>query len=81
METTINLSGSSNQLAELLALIHLGNEVVVQENNIPIARIVPIQPQQPVERRQIVFGLFAGKIHVPDDFDEPLPESFWLGES
>jgi len=31
------------------------------------------QPQKP-----ITFGLFKGKIQISDDFDEPLPDSFWL---
>jgi len=31
------------------------------------------QPLKPV-----VLGLFKGKIKVSDDFNEPLPDSFWL---
>ncbi len=31
------------------------------------------QPSKP-----ITFGLFKGKIQISDDFDEPLPDSFWL---
>ncbi len=31
------------------------------------------QPSKP-----ITYGLFEGKIQVSDDFDEPLPDSFWL---
>jgi len=31
------------------------------------------QPAKP-----ITFGLFKGKIQISDDFDEPLPDSFWL---
>jgi hypothetical protein len=31
--------------------------------------------------RQRVAGLFAGMSYfMADDFDEPLPESFWMGE-
>ncbi len=25
-------------------------------------------------------GLHAGKIWISDDFDDPLPDEFWLGE-
>ncbi len=28
--------------------------------------------------KSITLGLFKGKIHISDDFDEPLPDSFWL---
>ena len=31
------------------------------------------QPSKP-----ITYGLFIGKIKISDDFDEPLPDSFWL---
>jgi hypothetical protein len=37
----------------------------------------------PVNRAPRPFGLCAGAIHVPDDFDAPLPESVmggWQGE-
>ncbi len=33
--------------------------------------------QQPPKR---VAGLGKGSIEIADDFDEPLPDSFWLGE-
>jgi len=26
-------------------------------------------------------GEYVGKIHISDDFDAPLPDEFWLGES
>ncbi len=32
------------------------------------------------ERRGFAFGLHAGLVDVPADFNEPLPDSFWLGE-
>jgi Protein of unknown function (DUF2281) len=39
------------------------------------------KPQAPTPRKQRVFGQYAGKIWMSDDFDDPLPDSFWLGES
>ncbi|MGC1306885.1 MAG: hypothetical protein WA885_06625 [Phormidesmis sp.] len=27
------------------------------------------------------FGQFRGQIQIGDDFNEPLPDEFWLGES
>jgi hypothetical protein len=32
-------------------------------------------------KQQRVFGQYQGKISMSEDFDEPLPDSFWLGES
>ena len=34
--------------------------------------------QQP---RQRIAGLGKGTIVIADDFDEPLPDAFWLGEA
>jgi hypothetical protein len=31
--------------------------------------------------RQRIAGLGKGTIVIADDFDEPLPEAFWLGEA
>ncbi|WP_295617464.1 hypothetical protein [Chamaesiphon sp. GL140_3_metabinner_50] len=28
-----------------------------------------------------VFGQYQGRISMSEDFDDPLPDSFWLGES
>jgi Protein of unknown function (DUF2281) len=39
------------------------------------------QPQAPQPKKQRVFGQYAGKIWMSDDFDDPLSDSFWLGES
>ena len=38
-----------------------------------------IQMAQPP--RQRIAGLGKGTIVIADDFDEPLPETFWLGEA
>ncbi len=37
------------------------------------------QPQQAPQKR--VLGLNQDKIWMSDDFNEPLPDEFWLGES
>ncbi len=31
-------------------------------------------------KQQRVFGQYQGRIKMSEDFDEPLPDSFWLGE-
>ncbi|PHM09348.1 type II toxin-antitoxin system VapB family antitoxin [Nostoc sp. 'Peltigera malacea cyanobiont' DB3992] len=37
------------------------------------------QPQRPPQKR--VLGLNQDKIWISDDFNDPLPDEFWLGES
>lgn len=39
------------------------------------------ETQVPKPKKQRVFGQYIGKIWMSDDFDDPLPDSFWLGES
>jgi Protein of unknown function (DUF2281) len=33
-----------------------------------------------VPKHQRVFGQYQGRISMSEDFDAPLPDSFWLGE-
>ena len=61
---------------DLLRRIESGEEVVIEKNGVPIARLLPAKAA-PKPR---VPGLNRGQIWMADDFDEPLPDSFWLGE-
>jgi len=43
------------------------------------ARIFVIYDEQPAKKpKPLKLGLFEGQIKISDDFDEPLPDSFWL---
>jgi len=64
-------------LKELLALVREGTEIILTEDDTPLATIVPIE-KKPGKR---IMGLHAGMWEVSDDFDAPLPDEFWLGES
>ena len=77
MTKTVSLNEAQTQLRGLLALARNGDEVIIEENGEPAARIVPIQKNEPKER---VLGLREGQVWTSDDFDEDLPDSFWLGE-
>jgi antitoxin (DNA-binding transcriptional repressor) of toxin-antitoxin stability system len=64
-------------LQELLALVGKGTEIILTQEDVPIARLIPIAESSDVPRTA---GLHPGAIWVSDDFDEPLPDEFWLGE-
>lgn len=34
-----------------------------------------------VRRQPLKMGLFRGRIHMADDFNDPLPDSFWLNDN
>jgi antitoxin (DNA-binding transcriptional repressor) of toxin-antitoxin stability system len=72
---TIDVRQEQPRLAELLSLVGAGVEVLLTDGITPLARMVPLAA--PVAPR--VAGLHAGLVATSDDFDEPLPEGFWIG--
>ncbi len=74
---TVELKEFETRLRELLALAEGGAEVVITQMNVPRARLVPLPG--PTEPRTP--GLHPGAFQPADDFDAPLPEQFWLGNS
>lgn len=42
------------------------------------AKIIIMYEESAPPKKPFKFGLFEGKIQISDDFDEPLPDSFWL---
>ena len=74
--TTVNMHEAKTRLSELLALAMQGEEVIIAKANKPMARLVPLE--QP--KKQRVFGLHRGQIWMSDDFNDPLPDEFFLGD-
>lgn len=72
---TVNIHEAKTHLSELLALALEGEEVIIAKANKPIARLVPLV----TPRKKRVFGLHRGEFRIGDDFDESLPDEFWLG--
>lgn len=81
MTTIINIETSKLQLSDLLDLVRSGNEVIVQEANMPPVKLILAETtsQTPI-LKPMVLGLFEGMGTVPDDFNDELPMEFWLGE-
>lgn len=77
MTKVVSISEAQTQLRGLLALARQGDEVIIEENGEPSARLIPIKKTEQKER---VLGLREGQVWTSDDFDEELPDSFWLGE-
>ena len=71
---TVELSDAEGRLAELVAQVAAGTEVVLTEGNAPRARLVAA-----VSGSVRVPGLHPGGIESSDDFDAPLPDEFWTG--
>ena len=77
MAKTVSLNEAQTQLQGLLALARNGDEVIIEENGEPSARIIPINKTKTSEH---LLGLREGQVWTSDDFDEELTNSFWLGE-
>ena len=78
MIKTVSISEAQTQLPGLLASARdNGDEIIIEENGEPSARLIPIQK---TERKERVLGLREGQVWTSDDFDDELSDSFWLGE-
>ncbi|MCL2639537.1 MAG: hypothetical protein FWD53_01700 [Phycisphaerales bacterium] len=91
MTRSISIQELPRSTRELLASLGEDDEIIVSDGNKPVAKIstppppcsVPppaeldlsFDPSKPRE-----FGFLAGKVWIAPDFDDPLPDSFWLGE-
>ena len=73
---TWNVHKAKTHLSTLIDLALRGEEVVISRANRPVARLVALAPAA----RRRTPGLNASPAFwMSADFDEPLPESFWLG--
>lgn len=73
---TIEVKQTQTYLKELLALVVKGTEIILTQGDRPIARLVPIEASAAPR----IAGLHTGEIWISDDFDDPLPDEFWLGQ-
>lgn len=67
---SVGIHEAKTRLSELLRRVEAGEEIEIRRGREPLARIVPIRRSQ---RR--TFGYDIGRFSVPDDFDEPLPDT------
>lgn len=66
----VNVHAAKTHLSRLLARVARGETIVIAKAGRPVARLVPYE--EPVKKR--VPGLYAGRVWIAPDFDEPLPE-------
>jgi len=69
---TVTLEEANGHLNELVDLIDQGTEVQITRHNKPNLELV----ENPKPRK---LGLHEGAIIMHDNFDDPLPDEFWLG--
>jgi prevent-host-death family protein len=70
MSVVVNIHAAKTQLSKLLDAAAAGEEVIIAKAGKPVAKLVSIDAAAPPRR----LGILDGKLHVPDDFDDPLPD-------
>jgi prevent-host-death family protein len=68
MEHQVNIHEAKTQMSKLIELAQGGEEFIIAKAGKPVARIVPLGK---IKRK---LGILDGKIEVPDNFNEPLPD-------
>lgn len=67
---TVNLYEAKTNLSQLVERAAAGEEIVIAKAGRPLARLVPLSKRTTPRP----LGMFAGKIKVGADFDDPLPD-------
>ncbi len=78
---TINIYEAKSQFSALVERAAAGEEIIVAKAGKPMAKLVPYVAESLAERRKRrlkFFGSLKGKVWIADDFDAPLPDSFWF---
>lgn len=73
MSQQIDVKDLPNRLDEMLAKAASGDEIILTDASGPRARLLPLPKPR-------TLGLHPGAMEAAPDFDDPLPEEFWLGK-
>jgi prevent-host-death family protein len=68
---SVNIHYCKTNLSRLLLRVELGEEIVISNRGIPVAKLVPFRPSS---NRRASLGQDRGRFIVPEDFNAPLPE-------
>jgi antitoxin (DNA-binding transcriptional repressor) of toxin-antitoxin stability system len=74
---TVTVQETEGHLLELIALVEQGEEVVITHDDQPKVKLVPLVKLPPKR----MFGQHRGQVWMSPDFDDPLPDDFWLSGS
>lgn len=71
--TTVTLDDLRASVDKYIALVREGTEVIIMDGDDVVARM------SPPEKGKRIPNLHPGG-WISDDFNDPLPDEFWLGE-
>jgi antitoxin (DNA-binding transcriptional repressor) of toxin-antitoxin stability system len=73
---TVDAKELPGRLAELVALVERGDEVIVCDGGVT-AKLVPPPPPAPAKRK-FIFNMHPGAMVMRADFDDPIDEEAFL---
>lgn len=73
---TVNIDEAPTNLFDLLSRVELGEEIIISNRGIPIAKLIPFRASS---NRRASLGQDRGKFIVPEDFNAPLPKDILAG--
>ncbi|MBD2564237.1 MULTISPECIES: type II toxin-antitoxin system Phd/YefM family antitoxin [Nostoc] len=68
---TVNIHQAETNLSQLLLRVEHGEEIIISDRGIPIAKLVPFRT---LSNRRDSLGQDKGRFVVPEDFNAPLPD-------
>jgi prevent-host-death family protein len=66
----VNTHEAKTQLSRLLRRVAAGEEIIIANRGVPVARLVPVSTKEPKRK----LGIYGDSIKISDDFDAPLPD-------
>lgn len=75
---TVNIYDAKTRFSQLVARVEKGERVTISRHGRPVAQLVPYAP----ERGDRVPGVWAGRVHIREDFDDftAADDAEWYGE-
>lgn len=68
--TSVDIEHAGEDLSSLVTRAMAGDDVVIRRGGVPVAKLVRLGHEPP--RRRL--GILEGKVKIPADFDDPLPD-------
>jgi prevent-host-death family protein len=66
---TVNIHAAKTHFSTLIAEVEGGEEIIIAKAGKPVARLAPLEKNSFAKS----FGMLKGRIHMKDNFDDPLP--------
>ena len=70
MRSVVNIHQAKTHLSRLVDQAMEGQEIIIAKSGKPLVRLLPVAQDRPPRQP----GSMKGRLHVPPDFDAPLPD-------